>query len=214
MGIITISRQFGAGGRTLGTRLASQLDYSLADEYVIEMVAQKANVSSELVKMLEKDAGGTLERYISGLKVVRRRYIDPLIDKRSYIDGHRYVKLLQEIVFKLAEGDNVIILGRGGQYILRDHPRALHIMLIAQEEDRIRFMEDNYHLDRQQAQQVIFRQDKARKNLFRYFQKEDYDQPRLYHAVLNMSRLSMDCATDLVVQMNHSLNCQGSESGS
>ena len=207
MAIITISRQFGAGGRTLGTRLTSELSYSLVDEYLIEMVAQKANVSSELVKMLEKEAGGTLQRYISGLNLIRRRYIDPLIDKRSYIDGHRYVKLLHDIVIKLAEEDNVIILGRGGQYILGDHPNALHILLIAQERDRVRFMQDNYDLDRAQAEQVIFRQDKARKNLFRFFGKEDYDQPRLYHAVLNMSRLNMECAVELVVKMTDSLHC-------
>lgn len=207
MAIITISRQFGAGGRTLGLRLSTELGYTLVDEYLMEMVAQKANVSSELVKMLEKEAGGTLQRYISGLDLVRRRYIDPLIDKRSYIDGHRYVKLLHDIVLKLAEEDNSIILGRGGQYILQDYPRVLHIHLIAEERDRVLFMEENYHLSRQQARQVILRQDKARKNLFRFFGKQDYDQPWLYHAVLNMSRLNMDCAVELVVTMTQSLQC-------
>mgnify|MGYP006303310209 CR=1 FL=1 len=207
MAIITISRQFGAGGRTLGTLLASALDYNLVDEYLIEMVAQKANVSSELVKMLEKEAGGLLQRYISGLNLVRRRYIDPLIDTRSFIDGHHYVKMLQGIVLKLAEEDNVIILGRGGEYILRDHPRTLHLLLIAEDKDRIRFMQDHYHLNRAQAEQVVSRQDKARRNLFRYFGREDYDQPWLYHAVLNMTRLNLECAEELVVKMIRSLYC-------
>jgi len=59
-------------------------------------------------------------------------------------------------------------------------------------------MEQRYDLSPKQALQIVNRQDKRRTNLYRKFGKEDYDQPDLYHMVLNMSKLSLEKACDLV----------------
>lgn len=195
MPVITISRQFGAGGRTLGEHLASSLGYAVVDEDIIEQTAQKANVSPEWVKSLEQEAGGSLQRYFSGLKSVRQSYLyKAVIDKQGYIDGHRYVELLYEIIPQLANRDNVIILGRGSQYILQNRPNTYHLLLVARHEDRIHFLSQNYQIDRNKAQQIVSRQDKIRTNLYRFFGKEDYNSPFLYHVVLNMSQLSQEQA--------------------
>jgi len=199
MAVITISRQFGAGGKTLGEKLAESLEYSLIDEELIEQVAQKANVSSEFVRTVEKDAGGKLLRYVSGLSPLRKSYLyKTMVDKQGFIDGHRYVELLDEVIRAIAADDNVIIIGRGGQYILQSHPETIHLMLVAERTDRIGLLRRKYDLDHSQASQIIAKQDKIRTNLFRYFGKEDFDNPMLYHLVLNMSRISMDEAVDLV----------------
>lgn len=195
MPVITISRQFGAGGRTLGNNLASRLGYTVVDEDVIEQIAQKANVSPEWIKSLEQEAGGSLQRYFSGLKSVRESYLyKAVIDKQGYIDGHRYVELLYEIIPQLANRGNVIILGRGSHYILQNRPNTYHFLLVARHEDRIQFLCQNYDIDQNKAQQIVSRQDKIRTNLYRYFGKEDYNSPFLYHTVLNMSHLSLDQA--------------------
>jgi len=195
MPVITISRQFGAGGRTLGNNLASRLGYTVVDEDVIEQIAQKANVSPEWIKSLEQEAGGSLQRYFSGLKSVRESYLyKAVIDKQGYIDGHRYVELLYEIIPQLANRGNVIILGRGSHYILQNRPNTYHFLLVARHEDRIQFLCQNYDIDQNKAQQIVSRQDKIRTNLYRYFGKEDYNSPFLYHTVLNMSQLSLDQA--------------------
>ena len=195
MSVITISRQFGAGGRTLGEQLASRLGYTLVDEDLIEQLAQKAKVSTEWIRSLEQEAGGSLQRYFSGLKSVRDSYLyKAVIDKRGFIDGHRYVELLYEIIPQIANQDKVIILGRGGQYILQNRPDTYHFLLVGRHEDRIQFLCQNYDIDRQKAQQIVTRQDKIRTNLFRFFGKEDYNSPYLYHTVLNMSYLSQDQA--------------------
>lgn len=201
MAVITISRQFGAGGRTLGEMLAERLEYNLVDEQLIEQVAQRANVSREWVRTVEKDAGGTLLRYLSGLKPLRRSYLyKTIVDKQGFIDGHRYVELLNEIIWAIAEEDNVIIIGRGGQYILQSHPGAIHLLLVAERTDRIGLLRRKYDLDHNQASQVIAKQDKVRVNLFRYFGTEDFDNPLLYTFVLNMSRVGMEEATAIIEQ--------------
>ncbi len=193
MAIITISREFGAGGRTLGTRVAEALGYNLVDEDIIERVAREANVSPNWVKSIEREAGGRLLRYISGLGPFRKPYLERLTEKQGgYIDGHIYVQLLHKIITQIAEEGNAIIIGRGGQYILRDFPDTFHLLLVADYPNRVRFMEKNYNLSNRQATIIVDKQSKRRMNLYRYFGREDYDQPTLYHLVLNTSKISID----------------------
>ncbi len=200
MATITISRQFGAGGRTLGNRVAERLGYAFVDEEIIQMVAKRAKVSTNWVESIEKEAGGRLLKYIT--KVVPKSFIDLILnDQRGYIDEEIYVDLLHQIITRLADEGNTVIIGRGSQYILRDRENAYHILLVAQKEDRIKFMEDNYDLSPKEAALVVSRQDKRRTNLYRKFGKEDYDQPHLYDLVINSSKQDLKKAVDLVCKL-------------
>jgi cytidylate kinase len=137
---------------------------------------------------------------MSGL--VRKSFIDRILsDERGYIDEEIYVDLLHKIIFQIAGEADAVILGRGGQYILRDTEDVFHTLLIADKEDRIRFMETHYDLSPSQALQSVNREDKRRVNLYRKFGKENYDHPDLYHLVLNMSKLELEDACDLVCDL-------------
>ena len=65
MAVITISRQFGAGGVTLGKIVAEKFGYTFADSEIIKMIAEMANVSTNFVETVEKEAGGKFSRFIS-----------------------------------------------------------------------------------------------------------------------------------------------------
>ncbi len=200
MAVITISRQFGAGGLTLGRLISEKLEYAIYDEELIRLVAEKANVSEDWVESLEKEAGGRFHRFLSG--VVPRSLMDRILDdNHGYIDEEIYVDLLYDIIRRIAREDNALIVGRGGQYILRDQPNTYHVLLIADKKDRIAFMEKHYELDHGEALNAVEVEDRRRINLYRKFGKTDYDQPSLYHAVLNMSRLDLNTACDMVLQM-------------
>lgn len=197
MAVITISRQFGAGGKTMGRMLAEKLDYTFVDDKVIQLVAQKARVSTNWVESIEKEAGGKLLKFISGL--VSKKLIDQVLDnERGYIDEEIYVDLLYEIITKLAEEGNVVVLGRGSQYILKDVEDAVHVLLVGEKQDRVQFMVDHYDLSPAQALTKVNREDKRRVNLYRKFGKIDYDQPAHYHFVLNMSKLTLDQAVGIL----------------
>jgi cytidylate kinase len=199
MSVITISRQFGAGGLTLGKKLTENLAYTLIDEEIIKLISKKAKVSQDWVHAIEKEAGGKLHKFIN--RLVPKGLVDRILDdQRGYIDEEIYVHLLDQIIRQLADKDNCIIIGRGGQYILKDRPDTVHILLIADKEDRIRFMETHYDLEPSQAMQVVSAEDKRRINLYRKFDKSDYDQPAHYHFTLNMSRLSLDDAAVIICQ--------------
>ncbi len=200
MAVITISRQFGAGGRTLGKRIAKELGYTFADSLIVDKIAEAARVSSAFVESMEKEAGTKLTRVIS--TVMNKSLLDKILGgERGYIDEEMYLDYLVLIISQMAEEGNVIVLGRGSQYILNDHPDAFHILLIDEFDNRVKFMMKHYDYSEKSAVQVVNAEDKRRTNLYRKIGKTDYDDPTLYHLVLNMGRMNLDAAAALVTKL-------------
>jgi len=197
MAVVTISRQFGAGGRTLGKLIADKYGYSFADNEIIQMVAKEANVSTHWVDSIEKEAGTKLSRILSSM--VSKRWLDRVLaDERGYIDEKIYLDYLVLIIAKIADEGDVVILGRGSQYILNDHPDAIHVLLIDEFENRVKFLMEHYDLSANKAIHVVNYEDKRRANLYKKLGKADYDDPALYHAVLNMGSMTLDAAVEVV----------------
>ena len=200
MAVITISRQNGAGGITLGRMVAEKFGYTFVDTEIIKMVAEMANVSTNFVETVEKEAGGKFSRIIN--RLVSKPLLERVLkDERGYIDEEIYLDYLVLIIAQMADDGNVVILGRGSQYILNDHPDAYHFLLIDEFDSRVRFMREHYNLSQNRAEQVVKSEDKRRLNLYRKLHKTDYDRPGLYHLVLNMHRISLDKAQELICRV-------------
>jgi cytidylate kinase len=203
MAVITISRQFGAGGITLGKMVAEKFGYTFADTEIIKMVAEMANVSTHFVETVEREAGGKFAKFIS--KTVSKPLVERILkDERGYIDEEIYLDYLVLIIAQMADDGDVVILGRGSQYILNDHPDAYHVLLIDTFENRVRFMQKNYDLSQRHATQAVKNEDKRRINLYKKLGKTDYDNPDLYHLVINGNRIHLDKALQLVIELVNS----------
>ncbi len=200
MAVITISRQFGAGGKTVGKKVADKLGYTFADDDIVQMVAEAANVSPHWVESIEKEAGGKLSRVVSSM--VSKRLVDRILkDERGYMDERLYLDYLVVIIAQIAEEGNVVVLGRGSQYILHDHPDAYHVLLVSDLQSRVKFMTERYDFSESQALQIINREDKRQLNLYRKIGKTDYDNPALYHLVLNMAKMELATAVRLIANL-------------
>ncbi|MCD6225257.1 MAG: cytidylate kinase-like family protein, partial [Deltaproteobacteria bacterium] len=128
MAVITISRQGGAGGLSVAYPLAKKLGYALIDEEIINMVAKDTRVTSRWVRSIEKDAGGLLNRMID--RLISREYIERHVgEQKGYIDEKVYIETLHKVITRIAEDDNCVILGRGGQYILKNFENTYHVLL-------------------------------------------------------------------------------------
>ena len=133
------------------------------------------------------------------------RWIDRVLkEERGYIDEEIYLDYLVVIISQVAEEGNAIIIGRGSQYILDDHPDAWHVLLVDEVENRVKFMMENYDLSGKEAEKIVTKEDKRRMSFYGKLGKADFDNPGLYHLVLNMGRLSMEKALQLVLQMVNS----------
>ena len=200
MAIITISRQTGAGGLALGKMIADELGYAFADRDIVDRVAKEANVSSHWLETFEKEAGGKFTRLLA--KMVSRPVAERILkDEHAYIDEQLYLDYIVLIISQIAEEGDVVIIGRGSQYILNDHPDAYHILLINDLESRVQFTMKQYNLPRAKASQVVNREDKRRMHLYSRLGKTDYYSSGLYHLVLNMGKINLQFALKLVCDL-------------
>ena len=201
MAVITISRQFGAAGRSLGRSLAKRLKHEFFDETLLRMIAQNVKASVENVADFEKhEKTLNLSRIISG--IISPAFIERLMDdKKGYLDEEVYIESLYKVMDELYARDNVTILGRGGQFILKGRENVYHILLIARLEDRIQFMCENYMMSADAARDFVLREDKRRALFYKRLGKENYEDPRLYHVVINMSKVGLKKAEDMVVDL-------------
>lgn len=200
MAVITIARQFGAGGRTFGNRLAKTLNYRFLDDVVIQELARRINVTREAVKDVESIAGGFFSKVVSSM--LSRSYMERMAGEDfGYIDEVIYLKTLREVMVDLAAKDNIILLGRGGQYILEDNPSAIHVLLVAEEQHRIEFMQKTYNLNPAKAESAVREGEKRRRQLYSLFKKTDYNDPLHYHVVFNTRRVPLDQVEQHIVSL-------------
>ena len=201
MAVITISRQFGSGGWTLGEKLAKRLEYRYADEDMIREVASKIGASPVQVLAFEKAGGSKLMKFLD--KIVSKGFIDRLIsEKYAYVDEKGYVDVIKGIIQDLYWQGNSVIIGRGSQYILKDYQGTWHILLVQDLEIRIRFVMEKYKLNRSESERAIKTRDQTRNQFLTFFsEKDSHDDPMSYDLVLNMNRITMEKAEELVTEL-------------
>jgi cytidylate kinase len=213
MAVITISRQYGAGAMALGRMLADKGGYTLASRDIVQQIADKAKVSTDFVLAVEKEAGTKLSRFMTRIISSRGMVNKILREDSGYIDEKLYLDYLVLTVVQIADEGNAVIMGRGSQYILKTHPDAVHILLIDAMENRVKRVEKREKISRESAVRVVTHEDKRRQNLYHRLGKQDYDNPSLYHMVLNMDRVSLPQAFDLINHMVASLGHPKSATG-
>jgi cytidylate kinase len=200
MSVITISRQFGAGGRTLGEMVSEKLGYEFYDNEVIQMVSIQAKVSADSVAALEKETVGIFKKFMAD--IVPKSLKDLMVSrKQEIIDEEIYVDILQKIITEIAEDGNAVIIGRGSQYILKDRGDVFHVLITADGNDREKFLEKKYDLTHEQTVRAVSQDDRRRANLYRKFGETDYDEPDRYHLVLNTSKLDFETASELICEL-------------
>jgi len=197
MAAITISRQFGAGGRTLGERLCERFGFRLVDEFAIDELARKAKVKGDWLTAMEKEASSTFLSLISSIVSSGLMYRTPAAPGQDF-ERTKYKDFLRRIMTTMANGGGYVLLGRGAQFVLQDYPKVFHILLVAAYEDRVRFMVDRYTLSREDAEKTMREKQRQREAVASKIFDANIDDPRFYHIVLNTSLIPFDRAVEAV----------------
>lgn len=113
-----------------------------------------ANVSTHFVETVENEASGKFKRFIS-IMVSKPLVERVLKDERGYIDEEIYLDYLVLIIAQMGDDGDVIILGSGSQYILKDHPDAYHVILIDEFDNRVGFVKDHCDLSERRAVSAV-----------------------------------------------------------
>lgn len=201
MAVITISRQIGAGGWTLGERLAEKLSYRYIDEFIISEVAEKIGVTAEAISAFEKEGSTKLMKFLD--KVVSKDFISRHIsDKYGYVDEEKYVGVVSAIIRELYDQGNAVIVGRAGQFILKEGKDVWRFLLVDELKNRIRFITEKYRVTESDAEKLIKTRDRIRTNFLSFFADKQYhNDPRSYDLVINMEHLTMEKVEKLVLDL-------------
>jgi cytidylate kinase len=225
MTVITVSRQLGSIGGDIASSVAQELGLRLIDAETINQAAERAGVPRIALAELETEGGRSLAgRVLTAMRAMpllqsgRSRPAGPgdVASPRtsttfpftglfsptvppisSSLEG--YVRMVGLVIRGLAHEGNVLILGRGGQMLLRDYAGALHVQTVAPFVNRVEVVVSRYGLSERDAQQRVRASDRARFDYLRRYHDVDWLDPTLYHLVLNTASLPAASAVKLIV---------------
>ena len=159
--IITISRQYGSGGRIIGKKLAEALGVPFYDNELINLAAEKTGLAKECFQEAESASIGNLLLSLTSLTPGTDNYGLPLNEK---------IFLFQSQVIKdVAEAGSCVIVGRCADYVLQDMPNCINIFIHADLADRTKRAVEAYGLTDKNAEATVVRTDKRRANYYNYF---------------------------------------------
>jgi cytidylate kinase len=224
MATITISRQYGSGGDEIAETICKIADYRLFDQDILARAAFEAGLSDQEI-VDYSDENYKVKNFLDRL-FLRSRPVARVQVWKERVDGVRRlenVQITEENAFMLArkavevanQRGNMVILGRGGQVILKDRPGVLHVRMEAAPEDRLIRVREYLKqanrayatsLDaRRAAQDLIEARDAASAGYLRRFFGVDWSDPQLYHLVLNTSKMDIESAARVIVEAVRSL---------
>ena len=203
MSLVTIRGLLGSGAPEIARQIADRLQANYVDREIIAEVAARLRRKEEEVEAKEMPAtsllgliGEALEHNYAFGDALAGAYLS---FGEMPLDDTRYLQALESVVRELARSRPLVILGRGSQFILKDHPGTLHVLVVAPLETRVKRLMQERNLDQETAKLEIERSDKSlRKFIKRYF-KAELEDPVYYDLVLNTERLTFQAASSIVV---------------
>jgi CMP/dCMP kinase len=222
MTIITISRQAASGGDEITLGLCRELEYRLFDKTILAAAAREEGIAEKDVFDFSDDSyqvRSFLDRIFGRMAVLPYGgfmsddlYALYLAEEAKYHEED-HVKLVEKAVRFGCDLGNMVILGRGGQVILKDHPGVIHIRIEAPLADRIQRMmqeikaenegQESGKLIRSAAQESILQKDESSRDYLKHFYHVNWADPLLYHLVINTGKMSIAQAVKTITGLVH-----------
>lgn len=219
MGVITISRVFGCAANEIAAKVAEAIGYEVVDKEILAHIASEAQASEEEIARYDETAMSPIERFLRALvrfgapeeaiawspgPLRETPFLLPTKEKwlregSKLLDHEDCLKFTQVALRKLAQKGRVIIVGRGGMVVLKDFPGAIHVRLFAPLDWRVQRIAKLENIPPEKARQKIIAEDKRRANYLRQFYGVDWNDPSLYHLVLNVAALGVDLSAQIII---------------
>jgi CMP/dCMP kinase len=232
MTVITLSRQIGSHGEEVARAVAESLGLRLVDATTIFQAAHEAGVPDAALKEMELQEERGLANEV--LKALRAMPGLPGVPTEAELAEatpppgrppmqfpwaglftavapplsvafDRYVRMVGMVVRRLARDDNVLLLGRGGQVLLRNHPGTLHVQVVAPVAMRVEVVMERLGLSKRDAQSRLRASDHARSDYLRRYHDVDWLDPTLYDLVINTGRIPVAAAAQLIIDAHRAL---------
>lgn len=191
--VITISRQYGSGGRFVGRKLSEKLGIPFYDNELISMAAKESGFAESLFENAEKNTTYSLLYSLSMFGTsTGGMYGLPLSDKVFLIQS--------DIIKKVAEQGPCVIVGRCADYVLRERNDVLHFFFYSDIENRMKRAMQYYGLEEKKAKEAIEKTDKKRAAYYNYYTGERWGEIKNYNLSLNTDSIGVDNCVDVLAK--------------
>lgn len=199
MAVITISREYGAGGNAIAGLLCDQLGYRFFNKDLIAQLGAPAELKTALAEA--EVAADVHDEHSPIWRFFRNLQVGTPLGQR---EGLKYESEMSrdavERVIRIAyDEDKVVVVGRGGQMVLRGVPDALHVRVVAPLDKRVQTVAQFDGLPSDAALDRVKGRDRAAATYLRQNYQVDVADPALYDVVINTARLTWEAGTDMII---------------
>lgn len=191
--VVTVSREFGSGGRIIGKMVADKLGIPYYDREIIELSAQSAGFSEEFVENNEQK--------------VKNKFFHNFIYAGDYMNGYSgtvHVSMADklfisscETIEKIAE-NSCVIVGRCADFVLKDRKDVFNIFIYADLEHKVKRAVEKYGVKPDKAKQEVKRTDKHRANHYEYYTERKWGERNNYHLCVNSGLIGVENCAELI----------------
>ncbi len=218
MGMITISRQYGSDGRTVGLEVAKALGYRYMNKELLVEVAYEARIPLSEAERYDEQPEHAVLRALKKLLVspypenmaghwvepheqlILGRMVDTTDSDVLVVDEDTFVRLTQEVMLRLANQGNVVLIGRGGQALLADRMGVLHVRIEAPMQHRLQTVMKRDEVSREGAESGIRDTDKKRKCYIKRHFGIAWDASHHYDLAINTQLTGIEGASRIIVE--------------
>ena len=202
--VITINRELGSGGRTIGEKLAKRLHVPFYDKALIQGLKEKYSLTTEEIERLKGQQHNWWADFKRSLKIMPSFAAPNIIPSQTAIPDF----LITDDIFQsetqilkgIAEDESCVIAGRSGFYVLRDHPNHLSILIQAPMEHRINHLVTRRGITPAEAEKIIREVDKGRERYVKKYTGTSRYDTRNYDIVFNAANHTEDEIVDLIMK--------------
>ncbi|MBR1423722.1 MAG: cytidylate kinase-like family protein [Ruminococcus sp.] len=193
--IITISREFGSGGREIGKKLADRFGVPFYDKELLEIASKESGIARELfVKNDESYTNSFLYSLVMGNYPVSP---DGRLNPELPLN-HKIFLAQFETIKKLAEKGPCVIVGRCADYVLKDEPNVVNFFVSGNMFEKKRRILERYDIEKNKVEDFIKKTDKRRASYYNYYTDMKWGEARHFDLCINSSRSGIEGAVDLM----------------
>ena len=188
--IITISREFGSGGRFIGEEVAKKLGIAYYDKNVINEIAEKSGLSPEYIQENAElsPKKGLFAYAFSGRDITGKSVEDMVYEAQ------------RNIILELAEKEPCVIIGRNADYILKDRDDVLNVFIHGDMLEKIKRITGLYNVKEKEAVKMMADTDKRRRTNYNFYTDQNWGKASNYTLCLNSSQLGYDRCEMIIME--------------
>ena len=202
--VITINRELGSGGRTIGEQLAQRLGVAFYDKALIQGLQEKYDLTIDEIERLKGQKHNWWADFKRSLKITPNYVAPQIISAKDSIPDFLITDDIfrseTEILKGIAEEESCVIAGRSGFFVFRNHPNHLSILIQAGMDYRISRLVEKRGISREEAQSIINEVDMGRENYVKKYTGTSRYDTRNYDIVLNVDEHTEDEIVALILQ--------------